>query len=220
VVVDLYQLYQAIVARGGIAPAAPDAEWAALLQAAAVTGAAAGGGGAAAMRGLFQSRIRGFLEFMADLVRQYELAKREGVRKQQAKAGRAAAAAAAAGARPGLQRPAPGGRSSGGGAAAAAAAQRSPGPEVPDPVPGDRLRSMLLWLRRGPLEFAEQPYAEASARNAALARRYKAAFGRVALAMRAPLPPELHQLFGVQAPAAPRRSGRTRQQTEQRRSSE
>jgi hypothetical protein len=224
VIVDLYQFYQCVVSRG-IAPSAPDPEWAALLQACAVTGRAAASGGAAALaaaaiRQAYHSRIRGFIDFVADLVRQYEIAKREGTKRQHAATDTAVGADRQRPVRPPVAAAAAGGRGGSGGYGGAAA-QRSPAPEPPDPFPSDRLRSAVVWLRRAALECATAPHAEATAHNAALARRYKQTLQRAAAATRAALPQELYPLFGAQAPAALRRSGRTRQQTEQqRRSSE
>jgi hypothetical protein len=77
-VIDLYQLYEAIVARGGIEADAPDAAWWELSDAAT---AAAGAPrplpreallAPAQMRQVYNARIRGFLAFMGDLVKQYE----------------------------------------------------------------------------------------------------------------------------------------------------
>jgi hypothetical protein len=299
--VDLYQLYQSIVTRGGIAADAPDPDWLSLARAAAPppppAGAApapAGAAAAAAVRQLYQARVRGFLDFMADLVLQYEIAKREGAaraaaqqgaprgqyghRHQRQRAPQAPAAPAAAengscgyaaesgsdvpaheqqqqqqqqrqrpgssglhhlDSRPASQRPAGRGAAPAGGrggivrlgqqqaqpaprqqqrqsSLASRPAARSPAPEVPDPVPGDRLRSALAWVRGASLGLAEKPYADVTAVNAALWRRYRGALGRAAAASRAALPLELYPLFGAEPPAAPRRSGRTRAQAQAR----
>jgi hypothetical protein len=242
--VDLYQLYQAVVMRGGIPSKAPDEDWLSLLRACMVLGNP-GPAAPNAMRALFAARIRGFLDFMADLVKQYEIAKRDG-----GAGGGGGAAAGGSGSGGGSrqqlqprgasndniwaqtaarQRPAPGsgakgGSSSGGARPAqqqqhhhhpkpAAAAARTPEPQFPDPVPGDRLRSMLVFMRAASLGLAEKPYSAATAPAAALARRYRAGFARLKAASRCDLPQELYPLFGAkERPPAPRRSGRSRPQ--------
>jgi hypothetical protein len=92
-----------------------------------------------------------------------------------------------------------------------------PLPDVADPVPGDRLRSMVAWLRgaaagappaagsgsgAGGDGAAAAAAAFPSLADAALARRYKPHFQRACGATRAALPPELFPLFGAKGPAA------------------
>lgn len=293
-VIDLYRMYQATVARGGITLDAADHEWCALAAGCSLTGApAAVTGTAIAIRSMYNARMRGFVDFMADLVRQYEIAKREamppGMRPKPEPRGWAGAAPHPPRPKPPPQRPThvhvgPRYRPPHQGGPA-----RTPPPEVPDLVPGKPLVSMVRWLQHASLGIelgssaaaAKQPdpvagakagskaaagtapadgkaaaaagpgqaapeaadsgsaaalpasvaapaaaaalpapgrgeqrltvdEAEAAAklRGVLLLKRYRACFQRAALALRAPLPPELHALFG--AHAMPRRSGRTR----------